>query len=169
MISYKSFCELMTFNDNKKDRPHKISLFSNEEREIISRGYKINIALGKKLEQLYTLIFMEMGAIFQDLNINEDLFFELDGQFYLIEMKTRDDHDSSAINGHIQKFLHKISLAPKGTIALFHFVDEERKNYSKCANYFTVIVGSEIKQYFPTFPYEEIVEYFKRYQDGIRE
>lgn len=159
----------MTFTSKKKDRPHKISLFSDEERAIISKGYSQNISLGKKLEQLYKLLFTEMGAEVTPIKINEDIFLTFNGQSYLIEMKTRDDHDSSAIKGHVDTFLKKIRQVPEGTICFFYFVDEERKNRKFFEDYFEVLAAAEITKYFPAFPYEEIVGYFARYRNGERE
>lgn len=173
MISYKDFCSIMNpiynIQPKTKKRTHAISLFSPEEQAAGSLIRSQGIIFGSALEKLYSQVLVSLGAQITPLGIEEDLFFSYQDKDYLIEMKTRDDHDSSAKEGIVAKFLKKIALVPKETTCFLYFVDKEIKNKKYYSNFFETLVGQEIQKYIPEFPYQEIVDFFKRYQSGERE
>lgn len=100
--------------------------------------------------------------------LDVDLLFQKDDVIYLVEMKIRDDHDSSKKVGEYQKFLEKVKGVKqkysnyKKIIAIIRFVDD---SFEKNKNYYTEKLEKEnIKNVEFHLDYGE--KFFQRINNG---
>jgi hypothetical protein len=147
--------------------------FENIIKEIFKGcGYQI----------LHNKILTEDGRL-----LDLDQFFKKDNNFYLIEQKLRDDHDSSKKVGQIQNFENKIETLRDKVISdesvligIMYFIDPDflkNKRYyleeiSKLSKFYGVelhlFYGKELFEYFqcPEI-WDNMLEWLKTWKDNL--
>lgn len=132
---------------------------SNPKTKLIQNVTQSNeIKLGDIYEELTTKILGKLG--YRNLNknlgsdenndvLNVDQLFYDDNALYMVEMKMRDDHDSTKKRGQFENYLKKIKLLkhkynPKKLIAIMWFVD---KSLYKNKLYYTAEMKSHSDDY----------------------
>ena len=132
---------------------------SNPKTKLIQNVTQSNeIKLGDIYEELTTKILGKLG--YKNLNknlgsdenkdvLNVDQLFYDDNALYMVEMKMRDDHDSTKKRGQFENYLKKIKLLkhkynPKKLIAIMWFVD---KSLYKNKLYYTAEMKSHSDDY----------------------
>ncbi len=163
IISYEDFCKLLEKHIQKGenfyvnlletviDNPTRYSgLFrlSNANIKLIQNiTQSVEIKFGDIIEELTSNYILKMGYeilskdIGKDENndvLNVDQFFTDGVSLYIVEMKIRDDHDSTKKRGQFLNFLKKINLIrnkypTKNIKSIMWFVDD---SFSKNKNYY---------------------------------
>ncbi|RTZ59098.1 MAG: restriction endonuclease, partial [Gammaproteobacteria bacterium] len=148
-MNYEKFCQILNFylfGNEKRELLKKIAL--HPERFIglfrpSKAGAKIlqnilqsrEIKFGDALEKIFEEIVVDLGYKTLDKTIVKengerlelDLFFTDGNKFFFVEMKVRDDHDSSKKRGQITNFEAKLEelfkIYDNKLIAIMYFVD----------------------------------------------
>ena len=134
------------------------------------------IKFGNVIEELITQYIEKMGYTNLDKNIgaNEnkenlllDQFFSDDNTLYMVEMKIRDDHDSTKKRGQFSNFVKKINLIRnkcpnKSLIAIMWFVD---KSLAKNKSYYQYEINNLVIPNTKIFLFYES-EFFKILKNG---
>jgi len=153
------------------------------------------ILMGDAFEEIIKEIFKGCGyQILHNKILTEDgkpldldQFFKKDNNFYLIEQKLRDDHDSSKKVGQIQNFENKIEalrdkVISEGSvlIGIMYFIDPDflkNKRYyleeiSKLSEFYGVelhlFYGKELFEYFQCSEiWDNMLEWLKTWKDNL--
>lgn len=125
---------------------------------------------------------------FKDKLLSVDLLFEKDENIYVVEVKIRDDHDSSKKSGQIENFEKKIdaitsTYKDKKVYGLMYFIDpslvknkryyqEEVEKLKQDYNLedARILYGKELFEYLEAEPvWKEILTYLKQWKDSLPE
>jgi len=150
------------------------------------------ISFGDAMERVFDGLLEEHGYLVQDRHISPDLecdlyFLSQDGQLaYLVEMKMRDDHDSTKRQGQWQNFEEKVGFlySRHGALlnAIFYFLDPtfkknqrfyERKRTELCSDIGLSTIylwyGQDFfHQIANISDWDSILEYLRRWKEGLR-
>lgn len=207
IMSYNTFKEILNKTIFEKSKSHLLEKISNYPQRFVGlfRPTKSKAKILQNLLQSHEILFgnaleivLEEYFKLNDFNVlcktiktkdnetlNLDLFFEKNNLIYFIEVKVRDDHDSTKKRGQIKNFEIKLneilSLYPKYQIvAIFYFIDDslhKNKNFyfqelSKIKNDYNINVylfyGSELFNYFNFGNiWDEIIKYLAIWKQEI--
>lgn len=200
---FKSILNVKIFGKSKRDLLEKIVKYPNRyiglfrptkpKAKILQNILQSHeIRFGDAIESLLEIYFEKKGFKILDKNIKKngrdfklDLFFEKDNKKHFIELKIRDDHDSSKKRGQIENFKSKLDYLitifdEKELTGCFYFVDDtlnknfnfytkELKELSKLYNIeLNLFYGIQLFEYFDLVDvWNEIVLYLEKWKSEI--
>ena len=197
MITYKEFCEILNrhiFEEEKKELLQKISEYperfiglfrpSKPETKILQNILQSHeIRFGDALEELIEIILKDLGYSILSKRIEKDngevlvldQFFTDGKDYFFIEQKIRDDHDSSKKRGQINNFEAKLEELFKRyngkVIGIMYFIDPDLTKNKNFYSYELKRLEDYYKVHLYLFYGKELFDFLKQgyYWDKIVE
>ncbi|MEO0255254.1 MAG: HpyAIV family type II restriction enzyme [candidate division WOR-3 bacterium] len=207
-MNYEKFCEILNkhiFKGEKKELLKRIAL--NPERFIglfrpTKPGAKIlqhllqshEIRMGDALEEIIEELLKSFGYKILNKSISNenneilslDQYFTNGKNYFFIEQKVRDDHDSSKKRGQISNFEEKLEILSKkhgsNLIGILYFIDPDltknKRYYLQEVNKLKEFYGIEIKLFYgkELFDYlnkpeiwQDILSWLKKWKESLPE